>query len=178
MNKSYKLLIMTRIFPYLLTIYIFAQGVLPYWIPGYSGIPYLDVTMFFLLALVLSVIALIQVIIKGICVLKDDTYTAQDLLKSNRDLKLVQIPAYICNFILAVMALVTVLFSIFTWMIVILDVLSIVLSGIWGTFCMFKLKKEQGISTGKTILYSLLQFIFCFDVISAVLISALHKNQD
>ena len=172
MNKSYKLLIMTRIFPYLLTIYLFVQVVLPYWIPGYSGIPYLG--PFWLLALVLSVIALIQVIIKGVCVLKDDTYTAQDLLKSNRNLKLMQIPAYICNFILAVMALVTVLFSIITGMIVFLDVLSIVLSGIWGTFCMFKLKKEQGISMGKTILYSLLQFIFCIDVISAVLISALY----
>lgn len=176
MNKSYKLLIMTRIFPYLLTIYLFVQVVLPYWIPEFSGIPYLG--PFCLLALVLSVIALIQVIIKGICVLKDDTYTAQDLLKSNRNLKLMQIPAYICNFILAVMALVTVLFSIITGMIVFLDVLSIMLSGIWGMFCMLKLKKEQGISAGKTILFSLLQFIFCIDVISAVLISALYKNQD
>ncbi len=178
MNKSYKLLIMTRIFPYLLTIYIFAQCVLPYWIPGYSGIQYLDADMFFLLALVLFVIALIQVIIKGICVLKDDTYTAQDLLKSNRNLKLMQIPAYICNFILAVVLLVTVLLALYAWVIMILDVLSIVLSGIWGTFCMLKLKKEQGISTGKTILFSLLQFIFCIDVISAVLISMLYKNQD
>lgn len=176
MNKSYKLLIPARIFPYLLTIYLFAQIVLPYWIPRYSGIPYLDMTMFFLLTLVLFVIVLVQVIIKGVCVLKDDDYTAQDLLKSNRNLKLMQIPAYICNFILGIGILLTILISVYAFGVIILDLLSIVLSGIWGTFCMLKLKKEQRISTGSTVLYSLLQFIFCIDVISAVLISVLHKK--
>lgn len=175
MNKSYKLLILARIFPYLFTIYLFAQIVLPCWIPGYSGIP-LDITIFFLLILVLFVIALVQVIIKGVCVLKDDDYTAQDLLKSNRNLKLMQIPAYICNFILGIRVLLTILFALYTWCFIIMDLLSIVLSGIWGTFCMLKLKKEQRISTGSTVLYSLLQFIFCIDVISAVLIPILHKK--
>lgn len=176
MKKSNKLLVMAISFPYLFTTYVFGNCILPKWVPSFSGIP-IDISIFLLLAVVWFIIALIQVIIKGICVLKDDDYTAHDLLKLNRNFKLIQTPAYICNFILGIILVVTVILVVYVPIIIILDLLSIVLTGVWGMFCMLKLKKEQGISTGNTILYSVLQFIFCMDIVSAIVLPIVYKQE-
>lgn len=175
MKKLYRPLIITIIFPYLLTLMVLFVFILPQSFDVFHNIRF-DIVKFFIFIIACFIVTIVMIIIKGVYVLKDDSYTAYDLLKSNRNIKLIHIAAYICNFIMAIIVIFTVILMGLIVFIFVFNMLSITLTGTWGIFCILKLKKEQNISKARTILYILLQFIFCIDVISAVLLAIKYKK--
>lgn len=176
-KKSYKSLVMAVIFPYLLTLMVLLCCILPMTFDGFNGVQF-DIVVFFMFTVACFIVAIVLVIIKGVRVLKDDNYTAYDLLKTNRNIKLIHILAYVCNFIMGLILLFTVMLMGLSVIIIAYDVLSITLTGVWGMFGILKLKKEQKISIKRTMFYIVLQFIFCIDVISAILLPAICKKSE
>lgn len=95
---------------------------------------------------------------------------ALEFARTNMIIKLVQIPAYLLIFVIGIICL----FTIFTFgisiILMILDCASIILSGLVGV-CAVKRSHASGIlSTKKVILHGILQFIFCADIVSSIII--------
>lgn len=96
----------------------------------------------------------------------------KEVLKINMIIKIVQIPAYIAIFVLGLIFMLT-LFTIgFSIFFVIYDCLAIFLTGIIGVSAIISLKGENQKITTFYFVNVFLQFIFCLDVISAIVVYA------
>lgn len=96
------------------------------------------------------------------------TYTAAKL---NLIVKAVQIPAYILNFLLGAAGTVMSVWGIgVIAYAVIADVLTIILTGIHAVGCVIKIGKEGSVKTGYAVLAGIGSFIFCIDMIAAVVL--------
>ena len=91
------------------------------------------------------------------------------LVKSNMMVKLIQIPAYIVIFIIGIICL----FTIFTFglslALVLLDFAALFMSGIYAVTCYKKLENKNIISRKEFIIYSLLSFVYCADVVVSIM---------
>ena len=56
-----------------------------------------------------------------------------------------------------------------------LDVMSIILSGLIGISAVKRSYDNEAISAGEMVLYSILQFVFCADVIVSIIV--FHKSK-
>lgn len=85
-------------------------------------------------------------------------------------IKLISIPAYLVIFVLGVIFM----FMIFTFAIsivlMILDGMAIVLSGLIGVSAVKRSHDEKAISTVEMVIHGILQFIFCADIVSSILV--------
>lgn len=85
-------------------------------------------------------------------------------------LKLVQVPAYLVIFVVGLLCLLTIFTMALSFLLVCFDMASILLSGLVGLGAVRRCRQE-GILTGReTVLYAILQFVPCVDVVSAVLL--------
>lgn len=93
-------------------------------------------------------------------------WAARELALANMLIKLVHIPAYIVWFAAGI------LFFLFMGALLafFMDILAISLSGLVGLAAALNCWKEGRLPRGKAILYSVFQFVFCVDVIGAVLL--------
>lgn len=90
----------------------------------------------------------------------------------NLAVKGIQIPAYLLNFfsgallgaLLSVWGLIPIVFF------VIIDLITITLSGIYAIGCIRRLEKEGVLSSGKAILAGIGSFIYCVDIIVAIVL--------
>jgi len=95
---------------------------------------------------------------------------ACEVLRLNMVIKLVHIPAYVIIFILGFAFMLTIFtfaISIVLW---ILDVMTIILSGLIGLSGVIRSYREEKISKKSAIIHGILQFVFCLDVISAIIV--------
>lgn len=93
-------------------------------------------------------------------------WTAKELALANMLIKLVQIPAYVIWFAVAV-----VLFLFMGALIaLVMDGMAIILSGLVGLAAVLRCRKEGQLAGEKALLHGILQFVFCADVVSAVLV--------
>ncbi len=93
-------------------------------------------------------------------------WTVRELARVNLFIKLVHIPAYVFWFAAGI------LFFLFMGapLAFFMDVMAISLSGLVGLAAVTRCKKE-GVLTGKqAVIHGILQFIFCADVVSAIIL--------
>ncbi len=97
-------------------------------------------------------------------------YTAYEAAKINLTVKAWQIPAYIFHFIMGAVGMVMSVWGIgFIMVAVIVDAVTIVLTGVNAIGCAVKLKKDGIIPMRTAIIYGIGSFIFCIDVFVALL---------
>lgn len=102
---------------------------------------------------------------------KKGKYSAKQLTKLNMIIKTVQIPAYIIHFCLGLLGLIMSVWGIpiILWAIFI-DFITIVLSGVVGISANIGAKKENILSSGQAVLFSILGFVYCVDVFISILL--------
>ena len=103
-------------------------------------------------------------------------WDAQRLTRINMTIKLIQIPAYIVIFLLGLIFLITIFTMGFSLVFMLFDCMSILLTGIVGASAAGRCRAEGVLSTGGAVLNGILQFFFCVDIISAIIIFSMAKS--
>ena len=95
--------------------------------------------------------------------------TAREAARMNLIIKGVQIPAYILHFILGFMGLALSVWGIgFILWAILIDLLTILLTGISSIGCSIRMHKEGILSTAAAIFMGIGSFIYCADVVIAI----------
>lgn len=170
--------ILVAIFPYMVVLYLcWIMNLLPVPFPANwtSASIYICI---FLTWLVCGIGAIWLVVLNTSS--KTDVRTAA---RNNMIIKLVQIPAYILLFLVGVVFAMFVFTIFITFSIILIDVMAISLSGINGVFVVCKCGKTGLLKVDGAVLFSLSQFVFCVDVVCAVLLylkvkRAIVHNED
>lgn len=93
-----------------------------------------------------------------------------EILKVNMVVKLIHIPAYLFIFVIGWSCMLTIFTFAVTIILMILDGLTITLSGLIGLSGVIRSLSEMRITKKTAIIYAILQFVFCADVISSILL--------
>lgn len=153
------------LFPYcigLLICSLFNQSLMKYLFHDnfYLGLLYL--CAFWLIAFISSMILCINNLVRR----RD----AIDLARTNMIVKLIQIPAYLFIFVAGLMCMLTIFTIAISFVLMFLDGASIILSGLVGVSAV-KRNHAEGILSGKEmVLHGILQFIFCADIASSIIV--------
>lgn len=100
---------------------------------------------------------------------RNGTWNSHELNKTNMMVKLIQIPAYLFIFTVGLLCSVIIFTIGISFALMILDMFSIGMTGLFASTAFYTLKKEQKISGKMQALYSLASFLFCVDIIIAIL---------
>lgn len=105
-------------------------------------------------------------------------YSAYQLAKMNLLIKGLQIPAYLFHFGLGLIGLVMSVWGIgFIIVAVVVDFLTIALTGLNALGCAIRMKKENKASTVVAVFTGMYSFVFCIDVVIAVVLFVMmHKD--
>ena len=95
----------------------------------------------------------------------------------NMLIKLVQIPAYLAIFVLGVLFFLTIFTYAFSVFFVLFDCITIFLTGFVGLTANLRVYKERKCSGSFAALNSVCQFVFCIDVISAVVVYICSRKE-
>lgn len=112
--------------------------------------------------------------------IKNITYkkNALELAKINMTIKLIQIPAYLFLFIIGIACMFTIFTFAISFILLALDCASIFLSGLIGVSAVKQNYTNGTLSTKQLFLYGILQFIFCADVISSIILFKKAKTSN
>lgn len=103
--------------------------------------------------------------------------TAHEAARMNLTIKAWQIPAYIFHFILGFLGLMMSVWGIgFIMFAIYIDVVTIALTGINAIGCMVKMRKKGALSTVKAVLAVVGSFIFCVDVVIAIVLCFISRK--
>lgn len=98
-------------------------------------------------------------------------YTPAEAAKMNLAVKALQIPAYLFHFLMGMAGMVMSIWGIgFITLAVIIDLVTIFLSGLFAIGSVRRLKKEGILSSGTAFLAGLGSFLYCVDVIAAIVL--------
>ena len=166
--KKYILLLPVMLYPYAYLIYIslIFFAAIGFSLLGINSTNFLlndyIIRFYHILCLFISIYSAITVIIK--------TDNCKQACMLNLVLKCIQIPGYIFNFVIGFIGLCMGLWGIgIVLFILIVDAISIALTGIVSIGCMIKLKKEGALTTSQMIIYTIFSFIYCLDILFAIL---------
>lgn len=105
-------------------------------------------------------------------------YTPAEAVKMNLAVKGWQIPAYLFHFLLGAFGTLASVWGIgFVAFAIIIDLVTIFLSGLFAVGCVRRLKKEGVLSSETAFLAGLGSFIYCVDVIAAIALVRLCKEK-
>lgn len=174
---KYMKMIPVILYPY---IYVF---ILAGFLMFMSSLPedYNDAAMFGLLivAVIYNLYSLVIVIVNAVQGARGKV-TARQAARMNLIIKGIQIPAYIMHFILGFMGLALSVWGIgFILWAILIDLLTILLTGISSIGCSIRMRKEGLLSTAAAILMGIGCFVYCVDVVIAiayVVIARKRKN--
>ena len=91
--------------------------------------------------------------------------------------KLVQIPAYVAIFVLGVMFSITIFGVAFVVLFVLIDCAAIAMSGFMSACTLFKCCRQKLLPLGSAVAFGIGQFVFCADVVLAVIIYVNLKKE-
>ena len=129
-----------------------------------------DNVLFVLLFLIiLYAVALICTTVLFITIIAKK-WDSREALRINMLIKLIQVPAYLIIFIIGLACLLTIFTLGFSIILFILDIMTIFLTGLIGVAGIKRAHVENKLSTKAATKYGISQFIFCADVISAILV--------
>jgi hypothetical protein len=92
------------------------------------------------------------------------------LAKTATIIKLIQIPAYIVNFVLSILFIITIFTIGFAVVLLAVNCVCLFISGVLNILAMFIAVRKGVLKTGECILYAVFQFVFCLDIVSSVLL--------
>lgn len=123
--------------------------------------------LLFLIALwVLSLICAIL-----ICVIsRVQRWDSFEVVRISMLIKLIQIPAYVLIFLIGSVCLFTIFTFAISFVLMLLDCMAILLSGLIGISAVKRSHTEGVLSTKELFIHGILQFIFCADVVSSVIV--------
>ncbi|MBE6845388.1 MAG: hypothetical protein E7508_06725 [Ruminococcus sp.] len=105
--------------------------------------------------------------------------TAASAAKQNLIVKAVQIPAYIFHFLLALISPMASVWGIgFFIFAVIINLMTISLTGIFAIGCNIRVCRSGVISKGTAVFISVLSFVFCTDLIVAIVLFVTSKSYE
>ena len=105
-------------------------------------------------------------------------YTPAEAAKMNLAVKLWQIPAYLFHFLLGAMGLVMSVWGIgFIGLAVTVDLVTIFLSGLFAIGSVRRMKKEGVLSSGTAFWAGFGSFLYCVDVIVAIVLAVMCKTK-
>lgn len=165
--KKYIKLLPLIIYPYAYLIWLILQFVTSDTVKKLIGIEG-DIILFKAIFIIFNVYVLFSVIYNIIVTVKGK-YTAYEAAKMNLTIKAWQIPAYIFHFLMGAVGLLMSVWGIgFLMVAVIVDVVTIALTGLNAIGCAVKLKKDGIIPLRTAFLYGIGSFIFCIDIFVAL----------
>ena len=106
------------------------------------------------------------------CFSRKGEWDTRSIALANMAVKLLQIPAYVLWFILGASMF---LFGFFAVSFVV-DAMTIVLSGLVGLAAVLRCRKAGILTRSQAVRYGVLQFVFCVDVVSAIILYGKTKE--
>lgn len=100
-----------------------------------------------------------------------------ELSRVNMLIKTISIPAYLVIFVIGAVFMLTVLTFAISVVLMILDMMAIILSGLIGISAVKRSYDNKAISKNKMILYGVLQFVFCADVVISIIVFRKSKKK-
>ena len=97
-------------------------------------------------------------------------WNAQELLRINMAIKLIHIPAYLLIFIVGLACMLTIFTFPISFVLLLLDGMTITLSGLIGLAGMIRCVGENKLSKKAAATHGILQFIFCADIFSSIIV--------
>jgi hypothetical protein len=111
--------------------------------------------------------------------IKTGRYTVLDAAKINLAVRLVLVPIYIAVFIICILFSVTGPFAIGIWFLAFLvDACILVTTNFMSIPCCVALRRRKAFNTGVSVLLFLCQFIFCIDVVVAIIYLVIAKSAE
>jgi len=162
--KKYLPLTLVILFPYMIIFAIVCifTGFLMETVFGYNVFVLIAALLIlYIAAFICSAVVFIRSLVKK--------RSAIELLRMNMIIKLVHIPAYVLIFLLGFAFFMTIFTFAFTIALMILDVMTIVLTGLLGLSGVIRGYSENKLSQNAAIVHGILQFVFCLDVASAII---------
>lgn len=115
--------------------------------------------------------------ISGAIIASKNDSSAWETAKINLVVKGCQIPAYIFHFIIGLLGMAMSVWGIgLIFLAIIIDLLTISLTGIYAIGCAVKMKKEGLLPTSVAVLTGVGSFIFCIDVVIAIIYVGISKK--
>ncbi len=124
-------------------------------------VPLILLLLFGAVMYILNIIFMIQA--------RNGCFHATDLARANTIVKLIQIPAYIFIFMIGILCMVMIFTIGISFVLLLLDALSIGLTGLFAIAAFQNLNREGMITRKAQFIYSIASFLFCVDVIIAVI---------
>lgn len=160
--KKYIFLTFIILFPYI-PIILSVAGVNPDYI-------FICIAVMFLLSAISSIAYLV-------CAIRNK-WNAIHLSLLNMIVKLVHIPAFVMYFIMGLSGLLFVHFLAITIIVFLFDCIVISFSGAVALSAVLRTKDENKISIGYAVFFAISGFVFCADVITAVILYVIAKKSD
>ncbi len=154
------------LYPYLvlLSALLFFGGERFFKIPMDAGM----ISAFFIFVLSPSVVFWATIAILILCTKK--RFRPGEMSKWVMIIKLVQIPAYIGVFVMGLFCFITIFTVAFSFLFFWADCFSILMTGVLGlSSIILDVKDKRAPLTAKTVILAILQFVFCADVVAAVI---------
>lgn len=96
-------------------------------------------------------------------------WSAKELARTNMIVKLIQIPAYFIIFVMGLLCTVMIFTIGISLVLMLLDAFCIGMTGLFACAAFHNLRKEQMISKEIQLLCSIASFVFCADVVTAII---------
>lgn len=171
--KRFLLLIPLMIQPYILLFALYSifidQSIVEYFFDN-NGL-----LLLFMIFVTIVISFICTLVYMPLCLSKG--WSARQTAFFNMLIKLVQIPAYLAIFVLGVLFFITIFTYAFSVFFVLFDCITIFLTGLVGLTANLRLYKEHKCSGSFAALNSVCQFIFCIDVISAVVVYVYSRKE-
>lgn len=123
---------------------------------------------YLIVAFGLTVLALILALVQK--------WDSTSMAKTVMIIKLIQIPAYIVIFVLGVICFVTIFTLAFSFFFILFDLAVIAMSGMLQTAAVIAAKRKGQLSGFQVPLFILLSYIYCADVVAAVMLYVMLKK--
>lgn len=160
--KKYIFLISVLLFPYM-SMALLVSGI------SFDKV-LLGISVMFLLGFMTSIINLI-------CAIRNK-WNAEHLALENMIIKLVQIPAYVIIFVIGLSGVVFIQFIAVSLILFLFDCITILFSGLVALSAVIRAKAEGKIDRICTVIFIISSFVFCIDVIFAVVLYILIKMKN
>ncbi len=122
-----------------------------------------------LILIVMYVVSLVCAIVIFIASISKKS-NVLEVLHMNMIIKLIHIPAYLLIFVIGLICMLTIFTIGLSIVLMVLDGMTIVLSGLIGLGGVIRSLRDKKISITAAVIHGILQFVFCADIISSIVI--------
>ena len=166
--------ILAAIFPYLviaaLAILFFSSQIIDVAFQS-NGLLYIGALLLLLFAI------FVWTVVFTVCNLIKKDLTAHGWAKAVMLVKLCQIPAYLTMFVFGLVFLITIFLLPFAIGLMFVSIACITMTGLLGTVTCLRAFREQRLSAPLAILAAILQFVFCVDIVAAIVLYVKCKKE-